>query len=124
VTLQLGSITFDCDDTLAVARFWSAVLDRPVDPDPTPFFASIGAGAGAADGGTPSWFFAKVPEPKTAKNRCHVDLHAESREAVATEVDRLTALGATMIRPPKEEWGTYWATLHDPEGNEFCIGAD
>jgi predicted enzyme related to lactoylglutathione lyase len=42
---------------------------------------------------------------------------------VAAEVDRLTGLGATVIRPPKEEWGAYWTTLKDPEGNEFCIGA-
>jgi hypothetical protein len=119
LSLQLGSITFDCDDTLAVAGFWSAVLERPLDPDPTEFFATIGVG----DGATPSWFFAKVPEPKTAKNRCHVDLRAADREAVHAEVERLAALGATVIRAPKEEWGAYWATLQDPEGNELCVGA-
>jgi hypothetical protein len=27
-------------------------------------------------------------------------------------------------RQPKEEYGAYWATLQDPEGNELCIGAD
>jgi predicted enzyme related to lactoylglutathione lyase len=64
-----------------------------------------------------------LTEPKTAKNRCHVDLHASSRDAVATEVDRLVALGATVLRHPKEEYGAYWATLQDPEGNELCIGA-
>ena len=119
MTLQLANVTFDCDAVLPVAEFWSAALDRPIDADPTEFFASIGA----ADEDRPSFFFAKVPEPKTAKNRCHVDLHAESREAVPAEVDRLTALGATVVRDPKEEFGVYWATLQDPEGNEFCIGA-
>jgi uncharacterized glyoxalase superfamily protein PhnB len=64
-----------------------------------------------------------LTEPKVAKNRCHVDLHAEDRPSVQTEVDRLVALGATVIRDPKEEFGHYWATLQDPEGNEFCIGA-
>jgi predicted enzyme related to lactoylglutathione lyase len=120
MTLQLANVTFDCDDTLRVAGFWAAVLDRPIDADPTEFFASIGA----ADKSHPSIFFAKVPEPKTAKNRCHVDLHAPSRDAVQTEADRLVTLGATITRQPKEEFGAYWATLHDPEGNEFCIGAD
>jgi len=65
----------------------------------------------------------KVPEPKTAKNRCHVDLHTDSRDAVQTETDRLLALGATLVRAPKDEYGAYWSTLQDPEGNEFCIGA-
>jgi predicted enzyme related to lactoylglutathione lyase len=119
MSLELGSITFDCDDTLAVAGFWSAVLARPIDPEPTEFFATVGA----RDGASPSWFFIKVPEAKTAKNRCHVDLRAADRAAVTAEVERLTALGAIVIRDPKEEWGAYWATLQDPEGNEFCIGA-
>jgi predicted enzyme related to lactoylglutathione lyase len=64
-----------------------------------------------------------LTESKTAKNRCHVDLHTESRDAVQSEVTRLVGLGATVLRPPKEEYGAYWATLQDPEGNELCIGA-
>jgi predicted enzyme related to lactoylglutathione lyase len=120
MSLQLANITFDCDDPLATARFWSEALGRPVDPESSEYFAMVGH----TDGGATSWFFAKVPEAKTAKNRCHVDLAAESREAVATEIARLTALGATVIWDPKEEFGHYWATLRDPEGNEFCIGAD
>jgi hypothetical protein len=120
MSLQLANIAFDCADPQKVAAFWSAALDRPIDPDPTEFFASIGA----ADRATTSFFFAKVPEGKTAKNRCHVDLHTEDRPSVQSEVDRLTVLGATVIRSPKEEFGVYWATLRDPEGNEFCIGAD
>lgn len=119
MTLQHANVTFDCDDVLPVARFWSAALERPIDDEASDFFASIGA----ADKDRPSFFFAKVPETKTAKNRCHVDLHTESRDAVPVEVDRLVALGATIIRDPKEEFGVYWATLQDPEGNEFCIGA-
>ena len=119
MTLQLANITFDCDDALTVGRFWSAVLDRPLDPEPSEYFASIGLG----DTADTTWLFAQVPESKTAKNRCHVDLHTDDRDAVTSEAERLVALGATMIRPPKEEFGTYWATLQDPEGNEFCIGA-
>jgi uncharacterized glyoxalase superfamily protein PhnB len=64
-----------------------------------------------------------LTDPKTAENRCHVDLHTESRDAVQSETDRLVALGATVIRPAKEEYGAYWSTLQDPEGNELCIGA-
>jgi len=119
-SLRIANVVFDCGNAEALAGFWSAALDRPIDPDPTEFFASIGV----KDDATPSLFFAKVPEAKTAKNRCHVDLHAESREAVAEELARLEALGAKVIRDPKEEFGVYWATLQDPEGNEFCVGAE
>ena len=119
MTLRLANIVFDCDDTLKVAHFWAAALDLPLDEGATENFASIAL----TDPTSPSWFFARVPEPKTAKNRCHVDLHTEDRPSVQTETDRLVALGATVIRPPKEEYGTYWSTLQDPEGNELCIGA-
>ena len=48
---------------------------------------------------------------------------ADDRPSVQTEVDRLVALGATLLRAPKDEYGAYWATRQDPEGNELCIGA-
>lgn len=120
MTIKLSNIVVDCDDTLAVARFWSAALGRPLDPEASGFFASIGHGH---RNGAEAWLFAKVPEPKTAKNRMHVDLHADDRPAVETEVARLVGLGAEVVRAPKEEYGVFWATLHDPEGNEFCVGA-
>jgi hypothetical protein len=54
-----------------------------------------------------------VPEPKVAKNRVHVDLHADD---LRLEVRRLVDLGATVL-------GEYdgWTALSDPEGNEFCV---
>jgi predicted enzyme related to lactoylglutathione lyase len=120
MTLRLANIVFDCDDVLAEAGFWSTALERPVDPDGSEYFTSIGV---TDEGASDRWFFAKVPEGKTSKNRVHPDLHADDRDAVQTEVDRLVGLGATVVRDPKEEYGAYWATLQDPEGNEFCIGA-
>jgi predicted enzyme related to lactoylglutathione lyase len=39
---------------------------------------------------------------------------------VQAEVDRLVGLGATVVREPNEEYGTYRATLQDPDGNEPC----
>ncbi|MGH9247293.1 MAG: VOC family protein [Acidimicrobiales bacterium] len=56
-----------------------------------------------------------LTEPKRAKNRCHVDLTSESREALAEEVDRLSALGGTVLRDPKEEFGHYWAPCRTPK---------
>jgi hypothetical protein len=62
--------------------------------------------------------FQAVPEPKTVKNRVHLDLHVgpDRRDA---EVARLTALGARVLW--EGEQGGRWTTMADPEGNEFCV---
>jgi catechol 2,3-dioxygenase-like lactoylglutathione lyase family enzyme len=138
-------IVFDAQDTERLAMFWAAALaDRgyrvPDPPDgaadwPT-WLAAQGVpeeqwGAAFAlegDEGQPRLFFQRVPEPKTAKNRVHLDLLAggghrvpleEQRQRVRAAVERLTALGATFVEE-RTELGTHWAVLRDPEGNEFC----
>ncbi len=63
--------------------------------------------------------FQRVPEPKTVKNRLHIDLHTEGGKRGA-EVARLTGLGATVVREVKEPSGE-WVVMADPEGNEFCL---
>ncbi len=63
--------------------------------------------------------FQRVPEAKTVKNRLHLDLHpGEGRRAA--EADRLTGLGASVLREVKEPGGE-WVVMADPEGNEFCV---
>ena len=69
--------------------------------------------------GEPAWSFYAVPEPKTVKNRVHVDLDVAD---LAVTVDRLVALGATKVGE-FEEFGFRWTTLADPEGNEFDVVA-
>jgi hypothetical protein len=69
--------------------------------------------------GRPRVLFQAVPEPKTVKNRVHLDVRAgaDRREA---EVARLVAMGATELWRASQ--GPYeWVTLADPEGNEFCV---
>ena len=68
-------------------------------------------------GDEPTWLFAKVPEPKTAKNRMHLDLAAPDPE---TEIARLVGLGATRVADT-DEYGYRWTVMTDPEGNEFCV---
>ncbi len=114
MTLSLAHVTFDCHDTLALAGFWSAALGRPVDDGAQPFFATIGY---PASPGSPAWMFLAVPETKTVKNRMHLDLTADDREA---EVARLVGLGATRVAD-HDEWGHVWTVVNDPEGNEFCV---
>jgi predicted enzyme related to lactoylglutathione lyase len=117
MSVQFFSISLDCEDAGKLAGFWSEVLDRPVDPGPTDEFAAIGLAGSAGTG--PVWMFHKVPEPKTAKNRAHIDFVSPELDK---EVKRVVALGAVHIRDV-EEGGYRWATLADPQGNEFDVVA-
>jgi hypothetical protein len=118
MALRVGNIAFDCDDVLGVARFWSAALDRPLDPHPSKEFASIGGGD--ASRGELAWYFERVPEPKAAKNRVHLDLV----DPDPATVDRLVALGASVVAEHELPGGGHrWTVMRDPEGNEFCVAA-
>ncbi len=108
-------VTIDCADAYALAGFWAEVLngkvsddDRPGDPEA--LVESEGAGL----------LFIRVPEPKTVKNRVHLDIQPQDRTR-DEEVERLLALGATLVGDHRKPDGTGWATLADPEGNEFCV---
>ena len=63
--------------------------------------------------------FQAVPEPKTVKNRVHLDLLV-GPEAHDAEVERLVALGATVVGVHDGDEGR-WTLLTDPEGNEFDV---
>lgn len=136
-------ITFDATDTQALADFWAEALGYVPQPPPEGF-NSWEEFAGAAgipredwdqlaavvdpDGEGPRILIQKVPEPKTAKNRCHLDISVtdrsmdsiERRAALDAEADRLVSLGATRLGDFDEAIGT-WIVMQDPEGNEFCL---
>lgn len=73
MTLSIGSVTVDCTEVAKVAGFWSAAFGLPLDPEASPYLASINR-TGAE---LPRFLFIKVPETKTAKNRMHLDLLVE-----------------------------------------------
>jgi predicted enzyme related to lactoylglutathione lyase len=63
--------------------------------------------------------FQQVPEPKTVKNRLHLDLVVDDIEA---EAARWIALGATRVSAEALcEGGGCWIVMLDPEGNEVCL---
>jgi catechol 2,3-dioxygenase-like lactoylglutathione lyase family enzyme len=111
--LSVGMVTIDCAEPQKLAEFWAAALGVPVQGDYGDF-VFLGR---PADGG-PVLGLQRVPEPRTAKNRVHVDLTGGPR---ATEVPRLVGLGATVLAE-HEVPGLRWTVLADPEGNEFCVG--
>jgi hypothetical protein len=63
--------------------------------------------------------FQHVPEPKSGKNRLHLDVHSEPGGLDAL-VSRLEGLGATRVREVDRGPAGHWWIMQDPEGNEFC----
>ena len=74
-------------------------------------------GPGSGNGGR--IYFQLVPEPKTAKNRVHLDVRVGDGQ-IEAEQARLTATGATFLYRASHGPQS-WVTMADPEGNEFCI---
>ena len=64
--------------------------------------------------------FQVVPEPKTVKNRIHLDLHV-GIDDIDAEVERLETLGGKRLSDRFSENGATWVVMGDPEGNEFCV---
>lgn len=59
-----------------------------------------------------------LQEPKTAKNRMHVDLV----DADLSAVERLVSLGASIVAEHELGAGGHrWTVMQDPERYEFCV---
>jgi len=127
-------VTFDCADPARLAAFWASALGYVIQQPPEgfaswpEFLTSIGVPESEWDtrsacvdpaGAGPRLFFQQVPEPKTAKNRVHLDVNV-GRDRVDAEVERLVAAGAARVREHAEA-GDRWVVMADPEGNEFCV---
>ena len=105
-------LAIDCHDPRALAGFWAAVLGQQVLAED-----DEEAIVGADPRSYPGLCFLAVPEGKTIKNRLHIDLDPDGRDA---EVERLLALGAARADVGPGPQAT-WVVLADPEGNEFCV---
>ena len=122
-------MTLGCDaaDPRRLAAFWALALryvNEPGYDDPD------GASIVDPDGSGPAIGFLKVPEPKAAKNRMHIDIRvageepwdmAEREQLIRARVSELAAAGATIER--EEAYGEHLGhvVMFDPEGNEFCV---
>ncbi|HEX8005046.1 MAG TPA: VOC family protein [Trebonia sp.] len=132
-------LTLDCANPIRLAAFWKLALGYEDEPPPAPFatreewLQEYGDPGDKADDGAwlhdpagigPRLVLLRVPEPKVAKNRLHIDIRAAGkgsagqRWAEITEaVGQLTAAGATVL----QEFPGH-VVMADPEGNEFCVG--
>ncbi|MFE0776233.1 VOC family protein [Streptomyces sp. NPDC058861] len=115
MTSLVRHVTIDCADAYALASFWARALGSQLSDDDEP-----GDEEALVETPGASLLFIQVPEPKAAKNRVHLDLQPQDRTR-DEEVERLIGLGATLLDDRRNPDGTGWATLGDPEGNEFCV---
>lgn len=136
-------IVLDCSDAVAQALWWSTTLEWQFEWLEPELFEQLKAdgfctdadvtavddrltwrdGAAINSGGDRNSvqriYFQAVPEPKTVKNRMHVDVQV-GPDLVESTVRSLLDRGATRIgggsQGPHE-----WVVMADPEGNEFCV---
>ncbi|PWU48833.1 glyoxalase [Micromonospora globispora] len=148
MTLQL---VIDCSDPRRLVPFWAEALGYVPEAPPRghatwrDYWFDMGVpedelppGAGEFSesivdptGRGPRVWFQRVPEPKVAKNRVHLDLKvgggrdvplALRTQRVTATVERLTMAGAIVLRIMDEPGMEFYAAvLQDPEGNEFCV---
>lgn len=133
-------LTFDAVDAHRLATWWADLLgyeledvhervgelldqgivteDQVMRIDGRLYFAGV-VTASDPEGAGPRLYVQEVPEPKTAKNRLHLDIPVEP-ERLDAEIERLVGTGATFVRFG-EVPGHRWAVMRDPEGNEFCL---
>ena len=141
-------LVLDCADPHAQARFWAAALGWVVERHTSFIQQMLDQGIASADdvvevgdgelawrtveavrhpehdairelGGGARLLLQHVDEPRTVKNRMHVDINV-GKERIDAEVARLTGLGARELYKVDEP-GAFHTTMSDPEGNLFCV---
>ncbi|MEU5806165.1 MULTISPECIES: VOC family protein [unclassified Streptomyces] len=138
-------VTIDSADPHSLADWWAESLGWQVEPTDEEFIRrTVAAGHASEDDTTthrgrlvwkagtairhpegtdraPRVLFQYVPEPKTVKNRVHLDVRTGNDDPKAV-VERLIDRGATFLHDARQ--GPFaWTTLADPEGNELCVSA-
>lgn len=110
---RITELIIDCTDPDALAPFWTELLGYTVvERD------DAGVALQGAPGAGPTLLLIRDPDPKTVKNRLHLDVNATDRDQ-DVELERILALGATPVDIGQGD--PTWVVLADPEGNEFCL---
>ena len=94
-------LCIDVVDAARMQRFYAALLGATIESD-RPGHSWL-----SGPDGSRTWIN-EVPEPKSAKNRLHLDVHCAS-------IGEVEALGATVVDDQFR-----WTVMNDPEGQEFC----
>ena len=140
-------VTLDCADPHTLADWWGETLGWQVEPSDEAFIRRMIAEGFASEAdtklhegvlvraegqatrqpdapqGSPCAriLFVAVPEPKSGKNRMHLDVRAtQAGNGLDVARDALLARGASFLWEASQ--GPHrWYTMADPEGNEFCL---
>jgi len=131
-------VVFDCADPHPLADWWAETLRWDVEPTDEAFIRRMVSEGQASEDDTTThkgvlvWkvgaairdgdrriLFQVVAEPKSTKNRVHLDVRV-GKENIEAEAERLRARGATFLHRGQQGPFT-WITMADPEGNEFCV---
>jgi hypothetical protein len=118
---RITEIAIDCADPEALAGFWAPALGYEVGQTEDGYVELLPPDELRPV--APTVGLLRVPEPKSGKNRLHLDVNPTDRSR-DEEVDRLLALGAARAdigQGPVDSGGVTWVVLADPEGNEFCV---
>jgi hypothetical protein len=133
-------LTLDCLNPTKLAEFYKFALGYEDEPPPPPFktreewLATFdlsdddqddGAWIHDPTGARPRIFLQHTRQPRTMKNRWHLDLRVSNKddprerrwEQISETVERLKTAGALIVQedPPRSVW------MADPEGNDFCV---
>ena len=139
-------VTLDCADPHVLADWWAETLGWEVEPTDEAFIRKMVTAGYATEAETRVYMdqlvwatgaairvpdapegspcrrvlFQLVPEPKTVKNRMHLDVRLGVGADLDAARDALVARGANFSHEASQ--GPHrWYTLTDPEGNEFCV---
>jgi hypothetical protein len=122
----LKAVCIDCTDAASLASWWAETLGYHVRDYRAEDLARLRERGFAGpqddpevavdppDDSAPTFWFNRVPETKTVKNRVHVDVYVDDRDGI----DALVRRGARLQREPDADIS--WWVMTDPEGNEFC----
>lgn len=135
-------VTLDCADPHAQADWWAETLGWQVEPQDEAFIRRMiaeghateddttthrgalvwrtGTAIRGPEAGTPRFYLQWVPEPRTVKNRMHLDVRLGRGADLEAAVVALEARGASRLYEASQG-PLRWITMADPEGNEFCV---
>jgi len=116
---RLVHVVADASDPGRLARFWAGLLGWHIADETAEEVDVWPAGYTYPEPVAVPLVFVPVPEPKTGKNRVHLDLASTSAAHQAEIISRARDLGGSPV--DIGQGSVPWVVMADPEGNEFCI---
>jgi predicted enzyme related to lactoylglutathione lyase len=110
----VAAIVVDGVDARRMGEFWSEATGWRLHPK-----AAAEVGLNAPNGLGPWLEFQHGHEPRTVRDRVHLDVRPDAGDDQQAEVERLISKGAA--RADIGQGDVPWEVMADPEGNEFCV---